>query len=187
MAKKGFILGGGVILLIVSGWLFTGNRFDKTNSKKIKEREVKEKIEITSLAFKNGGWIPVEYTCEGKDINPPLKIKDVPEQTKSLVIMIEDPDAPFKVWDHWIVYNIDPAIRQIPEGQIPKGGQEIKNSFGKLSYGGPCPPPGKAHRYFFKVYALDTVLDKISNKQELFKAMQGHIVGFGQLMGKFKR
>lgn len=142
-------------------------------------------MKITSTAFKNGANIPAKYTCEGKDISPPIEIGKIPQDAKSLALVVEDPDAPGKTWIHWVVWNI-PVKREIAEGEIP-GDQGI-NDFKRNSYGGPCPPSG-THRYFFKVYALDQLLeiDKGSTLGQVQKAMEGHILGFGELMGLYTR
>ncbi|MCK4357577.1 MAG: YbhB/YbcL family Raf kinase inhibitor-like protein [Candidatus Cloacimonetes bacterium] len=142
---------------------------------------------IASTAFAEGEMIPRKYTCDGDDISPPLQISDVPENTKSLALIMDDPDAPVGVWDHWIVFNIPASISQISEGEEPQG-TPGKNSWGRTGYGGPCPPSG-THRYFFKLYALDTMLDLEpgASKKKVLKAMEGHILAQGELMGKYKR
>lgn len=140
---------------------------------------------ISSPVFENGGFIPAKYTCDGDDVNPPLDIKGLPTGTKSLVLIVDDPDAPMGTWDHWIVWNILVKDR-IEENSVP--GVEGVNSFGRHSYGGPCPPSG-THRYFFKVYALDTKLELNPNskKKDVEKAMKGHVLAQGEIMGRYKR
>ena len=140
-----------------------------------------------SSVFEDGSPIPAKYTCQGEDMNPPLEIQDVPENVESLVLVIDDPDAPMGIWDHWIVWNIDPSTKRIEEDSVP--GVEGMNSFRKTSYGGPCPPPGASHRYRFKLYALDTKLDLDSsaNKRDVEEAMEGHIVGQAILIGTCQR
>ncbi len=142
-------------------------------------------LKVTSSAFENNGKIPSRYTCDGENISPPLNIEGIPEGTESLVLIVDDPDAPRGNWDHWIVWNIQPK-RDIEEGSVP--GVEGMNDFRKNSYGGPCPPSG-THRYFFKVYALDTHLDltKDSTKSIVEKAMQNHILAKGELVGLYSR
>jgi Raf kinase inhibitor-like YbhB/YbcL family protein len=144
-----------------------------------------EQLIITSPAFENNKLIPKKYTCDGEDVNPPLNIKGIPEGTISLVLIVDDPDAPMGTWDHWIVWNI-PPVSKIDENSVP--GVEGLNDFRKHSYGGPCPPSG-THRYFFKVYALDTKLDLSSNsrKKDVEKAMKGHILAKGELVGLYSR
>ena len=140
---------------------------------------------ITSPAFENEGVIPSKYTCDGENVNPRLNIDGLPEGTESLVLIVDDPDAPMGTWDHWTVWNIPPSER-IEEDSVP--GTEGLNDFGKHSYGGPCPPSG-THRYFFKVYALDTKLNLngSSRKKDVEKAMKGHILAKGELIGLYKR
>ncbi len=144
-----------------------------------------EKLTITSSVFKNKGVIPAKYTCDGEDVNPPLSVEGVPEETEILVLIVDDPDAPMGTWDHWVVWDIPPT-KKIEENSIP--GTEGLNDFGKHSYGGPCPPSG-THRYFFKVYALDTKLDLPSNsrKRNVEKAMEEHILAKGQITGLYSR
>jgi len=144
-----------------------------------------KKLTITSPAFENNGFIPSKYTCDGDDVNPALKIEGLPEETQSLALIVDDPDAPMGTWDHWIVWNIAPTER-IEENSVP--GTEGLNSFRRHSYGGPCPPSG-THRYFFKVYALDTklALQPSSRKRDVEKAMEGHILAEGEIVGLYKR
>ncbi|MBS3104901.1 YbhB/YbcL family Raf kinase inhibitor-like protein [Candidatus Woesearchaeota archaeon] len=144
-------------------------------------------MELTSSAFTHNSAIPSEYTCDGNDLSPELMISDVPSNAKSLVLISDDPDAPVGTWDHWVVFNIPPLTASIPKGTEPKG-TAGKNSWGRTGYGGPCPPSG-THRYFFKLYALDTTLNlpQGAAKKDLEKAMQGHIVAQAQLMGNYKR
>jgi Raf kinase inhibitor-like YbhB/YbcL family protein len=145
-------------------------------------------LTITSPAFKNGEFIPARFTCDGPDVNPALVIGNVPPEAKSLALIMDDPDAPGGMWVHWVVWNIDPKTREIPEKSAPAGAKQGVNDFRKASYGGPCPPPG-THRYFFKLYALDTMLDLVpkTTKTDLEQAMQGHILAQGELMGRYKR
>ena len=144
-------------------------------------------MKLTSSAFTHNGQIPSEYTCDGDDLSPPLSISDAPLNAKSLVLINDDPDAPVGTWDHWVVFNINPSTKEISKGKEPQG-TAGKNSWGKTGYGGPCPPSG-THRYFFKLYALDTMLHLPvgSTKKNLEMAMQGHIIGQAQLIGNYKR
>lgn len=145
-------------------------------------------MKLTSSAFENGNDIPSKYTCDGGDLIPPLNISEVPENTKSLALIIDDPDAPVGLWVHFILWNIDPMTSEIAENIVPTGSISGINSWGKTGYGGPCPPSG-THRYFFKLYALDTTLDLSStiDKAGLKKAMEGHILDQAELLGKYSR
>lgn len=140
-------------------------------------------MNVTSV-FSHGGNIQPEYTCDGQDKIPPLEISVVPANAKSLALIVDDPDAPMGTWDHWILWNIPPNTKVV-DRQMGVAG---KNSWGKTNYGGPCPPSG-THRYYFKIYALDTMLDlpSGSNKKTLETAMKGHILAEAVLMGKYQR
>ncbi|MCX5715825.1 MAG: YbhB/YbcL family Raf kinase inhibitor-like protein [Candidatus Omnitrophica bacterium] len=142
-------------------------------------------MELTSPEFKNNGSIPAKFTCEGESINPALAVKNIPSGTKSLALIVDDPDAVSGVWTHWIVYDIAPAA-EIGENSVP-GTQGI-NSARNLKYHGPCPPSG-THRYFFRLYALDTMLNLNEgiNRQELERAMKGHTLAQAELIGLYKR
>jgi len=142
-------------------------------------------MDLTSPEFKNNEFIPKKFTCEGEDINPALIIKGVPAGTKSLALIIDDPDASIGTWVHWVVFNI-PLTEEIKENSVP-GKLGMTNS-GKKDFHGPCPPSG-THRYFFKIYALDEMLnlDEGIRKGELEKAMKGHVLGEAQLIGLYKR
>jgi len=140
---------------------------------------------ITSPSFQANQSIPFKYTCKGPDINPPLDIAGIPEKALSLVLVVDDPDAPGKTWVHWLVWNI-PITHHIKENSVP--GEQGWNDFKRTAWGGPCPPSG-THRYLFKIYALDTLLQLSSKttKKELERAMGEHILAFGELVGVFKR
>jgi Raf kinase inhibitor-like YbhB/YbcL family protein len=142
-------------------------------------------LTVMSTAFREGGDIPMKYSCEGENINPPLDIKGLPSGTKTLAIITEDPDTGHGVFDHWLVWNIPPN-KPVEENNAP--GVYGKNDFGNRGYGGPCPPKGK-HRYFFYVYALDAELDLPpgSTKAALKRAMEGHILAVGELMGYYMK
>jgi Raf kinase inhibitor-like YbhB/YbcL family protein len=151
-------------------------------------------IELTSSAFTAGGAIPVEQSCDGKNLSPDLAWSGIPADTKSLVLIVEDPDAPLKPFTHWVLYDLPPKVRQLPAGLppqpfLPMGGGHGKNDFRRYGYGGACPPRGSTHRYFFKVYALDTLLDLSAGatKAEVLEAMTGHVKATGELMGKYSR
>ncbi len=150
-------------------------------------------ISLTSTVFTDGGMIPKDYTCDGMDISPPLTWTGIPEGAKSLAIICDDPDAPMGTWVHWVLFNIPPMIKELspsipPDKVLENGAKQGINDFRKFGYGGPC-PPGGTHRYYFKIYALDTelTLQPGSNKTELLRAMKDHILAEGQLMGRYKR
>ena len=145
------------------------------------------KMKITSSAFQHGGNIPSKFACDGANSSPSLEIADAPSGAKSLVLIVEDPDAPSGLFTHWLVWNISPQTSAIGEGSTPKGVQGT-NDFGKSRYGGPCPPSG-THRYYFKVFALDRELDLPfgAKRSQLEAAMKGHVVAQGELMGRYSR
>jgi hypothetical protein len=159
-------------------------------------KEVKKMV-ITSPAFEHEGGIPLKYTCDGEDVSPPLDWSNVPEGAKSLVLIVDDPDAPDPkapkmTWVHWVLYNIPPDATGLPEGvktsALPEGTSEGINDWKRTGYGGPCPPIG-THRYFHKLYALDTILPKMNKptKADIEKAMKGHVLAHAELIGKYKR
>ncbi len=145
-------------------------------------------FKISTSAFENNGQIPAKYACDGANVNPPLKIENVPQGAKSLAMIFDDMDAPRGSYVHWILWNIDPNIKEIRENSVPEGAVQGMNDFKKQNYGGPC-PPGRAHRYVFKLYALviRLNLDPHSTKADLEKAMKGHVITQTQLMGVYKR
>lgn len=151
------------------------------------------KLVLTSSAFKEGEAIPKQYGCKGVDISPPLEWSGVPDNAKSLALIVDDPDAPMGTWVHWVIFNIPAQTTGLPENvppkdSLPDGAIQGRNDFRNIGYGGPCPPSG-THRYFFKLYALDTALQLKagSSKADVLKAMKGHLVGEGQLMGRYSR
>jgi Raf kinase inhibitor-like YbhB/YbcL family protein len=158
------------------------------------EKAGKEHMELTSTAFTNGAAIPAKYTCDARNVSPPLKWSGVPAGAKSLVLIVDDPDAPAGVWVHWVLYDLPASVTELAE-DLPKsqflahGARQGLNDFKHLGYGGPCPPPGKPHRYFFKLYALDSALDLKPGlkKKDLEAAMEKHILAQGQLMGTYQR
>lgn len=145
-------------------------------------------ILMTSLAFKEGETIPARYTCDAENVSPPLAWSGAPTGTQSLALIVDDPDAPAKTWVHWVAYNIPAGQTSLAEGDSITGVQGV-NDFRKTGYGGPCPPKGKPHRYFFKLYALDGILNLKpgASKADLETAMSGHILAQGQLIGKYGR
>jgi Raf kinase inhibitor-like YbhB/YbcL family protein len=146
------------------------------------------KLNLTSPVFKHEESIPKKFTCQGEDINPELNIENVPEETKSIVLIMDDPDAPVGTWDHWIIWNIEPNTTKITENSIPENSVVGKNGWGRNDYGGPCPPSG-THRYFFKLYCLNKKLDlsRDTKKKDVEKVMKDNIISETVLMGKYKK
>jgi Raf kinase inhibitor-like YbhB/YbcL family protein len=145
-------------------------------------------LKVTSNAFAAGAKIPKKYTCDDSNISPPLRIENIPPGAKSLALIVEDPDAPGGTWNHWLVWNIDPHTSEIRENSVPKNGTQGTTDFGSAKYGGPCPPSG-SHRYYFKVYALDTNLSLSSSAKRgaVEKAIAGHVLAEGSVMGTYSR
>jgi Raf kinase inhibitor-like YbhB/YbcL family protein len=170
-----------VLLLVMLGSILSTGALGK-------EVRKMEKLTVTSAAFAEGAAIASKYTCDGGDVNPPLAIGATPANTRSLALIMDDPDAPVGTWVHWVAWDIPPQTREIPENGIPAGSQQGRNSWKRNDYGGPCPPSG-THRYYFKLYALDTTLALApsATKADLERAMQGHVLAAGQLMGIYKR
>jgi Raf kinase inhibitor-like YbhB/YbcL family protein len=153
----------------------------------------KMEIKMTSSAFKEGDMIPKKYTCDGQDVSPPLAWDSVPEGTKSLALISDDPDAPMGTWVHWVIFNLPPDAKELAENvpsqrELKNGAKQGTTDFRRIGYGGPCPPRG-THRYYFKLYALDTMINLSpgASKSQLLKAMEGHILAQGQLMGRYSR
>lgn len=156
--------------------------------------ESAQDFKLSSNAFDPNGAIPKRFTCEGSDVSPALKWTAPPVGTHSLVLIADDPDAPRGTWVHWVLYDLAASARGLPEGvrpdgEISNGARQGRNDFGKLGYGGPCPPPGPAHRYFFKLYALDakTGLEPGATKDDLERTMRGHILAEAELVGRYRR
>jgi Raf kinase inhibitor-like YbhB/YbcL family protein len=151
-------------------------------------------FELTSSAFKSGDPIPRRYTCEGEDLSPPLHWSVPPAATKSLVIIADDPDAPVGTWVHWVIYDLPLDLRGLteavpPKDRLPNGALQGLNDFKRVGYGGPCPPPGKPHRYYFTLNALDVTLNlkPRASKAQVLDASKGHVLAEAQLMGRFGR
>ncbi len=151
-------------------------------------------LNIESSVFANRGYIPDRYTCDAQDFSPPLIWADIPSSAKSLVLLCDDPDAPYKVWNHWVLFNIPPEVKGLKEAiskeeLIALGITPGVNDFGKIGYGGPCPPQGAAHRYSFNLYALDTILtlEEGTGKKAVIEAMQGHIITEASTVGLYQR
>jgi Raf kinase inhibitor-like YbhB/YbcL family protein len=178
--KRGFFFA--LILLILTGMSCSASPANTPQG------EVAMAIQITSTAFSDGGTIPQKYTCDGENVSPPLAWAGIPAGTRGLALIVDDPDAPRGTWVHWVMFNIPAGQASLPEGAQGMGTQGVTD-FGNAAYGGPCPPAGKPHRYFFKLYALDSSLSLKAGatKAEVEKAMQGHILVQGQLMGKYGR
>jgi Raf kinase inhibitor-like YbhB/YbcL family protein len=150
-------------------------------------------IELTSPAFAPGEPIPTKYSCDGENISPPLQWSDPPQGTQSLALICDDPDAPIGTWVHWVLFNLPAEARSLveavpPDAERPDGSRHGENGWGRLDYGGPCPPSG-THRYVFKLYALDTMLDLEAgaSKKQVLQAMEGHILTETELMGVYSR
>lgn len=199
MNKKYYILFALFILLCGVGQPRTFE-YSNLNQQKVRGQnsiaqkgDTKMAIVITSSAFKEAGMIPPKYTCDGQNISPPLNWQQTPQGVKSFALISDDPDAPVGTWVHWVMWNIPAEVNGLPEGvqpikELPDGSKQGISDFHRPGYGGPCPPSG-THRYYFKIYALDTKLDLPDNstKQSLLAAMKGHILAEGSLMGKYKR
>jgi len=152
------------------------------------------KLELTTMAFRPGRTIPTQFTCSGVNISPSLSWNHPPPRTQSFVLIVDDPDAPAGTWVHWVMYNLPASARKLPEHVPPGtavagGGKQGVNDFPTNGYGGPCPPPGKPHRYFFRLYALDTVLNLRApvHRRDVDSAMKGHVLAQAELMGTFGR
>jgi Raf kinase inhibitor-like YbhB/YbcL family protein len=154
----------------------------------------KATMQVSSTAFSEGQPIPEKYTCDARNVSPPLQWSGAPESTKSLVLIGDDPDAPVGTWVHWVLYDLPATVSALPEDlpksqHTPQGAKQGLNDFKHLGYGGPCPPPGKPHRYFFKLYAVDTVLNLPPGlrKQDVERAIEKHVLAEGRLMGTYQR
>ncbi len=151
-------------------------------------------MKLTSSAFAEGKPIPIQYTCDGAAVSPPLVWSEIPAHTRSFALICDDPDAPGGTWVHWVIYGLPDTARELSERtatteQLPDGARQGLNDFRRVGYGGPCPPPGTPHRYFFKLYALDAdlPLKPRATKAALLRAMEGHVLGAAQLMGTYQR
>lgn len=164
------------------------NPYRSVQAPKLPENLTPLTMKITSTAFENNQQLPVKYTCDGDDVNPPLNFMEVPAETESLVMIVSDPDAPGGTWVHWTIFNIDPKTTEIAENSIPGGARQGQNSWNKSAYGGPCPPSG-THRYFFKLFALDTKLDldETAKSIDIEQNMDKHILAQAQLIGLYSR
>jgi Raf kinase inhibitor-like YbhB/YbcL family protein len=175
-----------VVFVAMLGYL--GNSLDSFSA--VKGGRI---MQITSAAFVESGMMPAKYSCDGQDVSPPLAWQDVPAGTKSMALIVDDPDAPRGTWVHWVAFNIPPDMMKLdeavkPEKESKNGMRQGSNDWPRIGYGGPCPPSG-THRYFFKLYALDTVLElkAEATKVQLLQAMKGHILAEAHLMGTYRR
>lgn len=175
-----------IILMIIGGGLYIFNQGLNGEDKNLNKET--NFMKITSPVFNNNDYIPAKYTCDGENISPPLAIAEVPEKTLSLVLIMDDPDAPTGTWVHWTIWNINPKTTEVKENSVPEASVQGVTSFGDKVYGGPC-PPSNTHHYFFKLYALDTKLDLLSDstKADLEQAMTGHVLSQTVLIGRYKR
>lgn len=151
-------------------------------------------LSVSSSAFQEAGSIPVKYTCDGQDMSPPLAWGEPPQKTKAFALIVDDPDAPGGAFTHWVLFNLPAASRGLPEAmpaqkQLETGALQGKNDFGRIGYGGPCPPRGPAHRYRFTIYVLDSPLNLLAgaSRKQVLDAMKGHILVQGQLTGSYRR
>lgn len=188
--KKALII---FIVIVLAGvglvTIINQNSQDSSQSVPVSQMgEEKNNMKLESSQFKGYTMIPSKYTCDGENVSPPLQISGVPKDAKSLVLVVDDPDAPNGTWTHWTMWNIDPKTTQIPENSIPGGVVQGNTSFGKPGYGGACPPSGQ-HRYFFKLFALDNLLNlnSSSSVQDLEKAIEGHVLATTELVGFYAR
>ena len=179
------------LLLIIAGCALGNTKdnflsYEKTEN--VSRIAFMSSLKLNSKAFSHEGTIPSLYTCDGDDINPPLAIGGVPPESKSLVLIVDDPDAPLGNFDHWILWNISPKTIEIKQNSVPEGAVEGKNDFRKTAYGGPCPPEG-VHRYQFKLYALDTMLTlgADARKKDVERAMRGHVLDETVFVGLYSR
>lgn len=151
-------------------------------------------LELESDAFAEGERIPEEYTCDGRDVSPPLSLRGVPPEAESLALVVDDPDAPVRTWDHWVLFGLGPDTRTVPEAvpgeaEVLDGARQGTNDFGDLGYGGPCPPPGEDHRYVFTIYALDAApgVAAGATKEELLREIEPTVVAEARLTGRYRR
>ncbi len=146
-------------------------------------------VSLSSPAFAHGGTIPRRHTCDGVDVSPELAWGSLPEGTRSLALIVDDPDAPRGLFTHWVAYGLPPNLRGLPEGSLPREAHEGVNDFRRNGWSGPCPPGGRSHRYFFRLYALDGEISGLRrpSRTQLLQAMEGHVLGVGELMGTYGR
>lgn len=195
LSYRAFIIA--LILFFILPGVTGFNAFLVTDSHAEEPEQISQTVKeltISSTAFEDGKMIPKVYTCDGEDRSPNIKWNEPPPGTKSFALICEDPDAPAGTWIHWVIFNIPDTTRELAAGfpdaaEFPGEIRQGRNDFGRIGYGGPCPPSGKPHRYFFRIFALDQMLNLPpgSDRKELDQAMENHILSNGHLMGKYKR
>lgn len=180
---------GIIVLLLIFGafYLFFTFRTPSETPLTTNSDTPMSELTLASEVFLDKETIPLQYTCDGADVSPPLMVSGIPEGAVSLTLIMDDPDAPVGTWDHWVIFNMPPTLTEIGEGIEPEG-TPGNNSWGRTGYGGPCPPDGE-HRYFFKLFALDITLDlsQGASKEDVLSAMEGHTLGEAELMGRYTR
>lgn len=183
-----------VFLLLSVSLVFSSTVTACAREEPASQNEVKATLSFSSTAFKEGGEIPVKYTCDGQDISPPFVWFESPQNTQSFALIVDDPDAPSGSFTHWVLYNLPASVHQLEEGitnqeQLKNGAIQGMNDFGRIGYGGPCPPSGPAHEYRFTIYALDKSLTMKpgASKNQLLDAIKGHILAQGRLIGRYQR
>lgn len=191
--KLKLVLIFGIIIVVIITGVVSFLAFQKREVKETKPKESPiskpiSKMKLASAAFSENQMIPQKYTCDGENVSPPLSISEAPPNTQSLVLIMDDPDAPGRTFVHWTMWNIDPNATEVPEGSVPKGAVEGLTDFGTKGYDGPCPPSG-THRYIFKLYALGTPLSisENSRKEDLEREMADHVLDFTQFIGLYSR
>ena len=182
------------VAVLLTAFMFTLVTVAGYQSRAEPPKEADMELSVSSSVFAEGDVIPDSYTCQGRDISPPLVWSQPPAGTQSLALIVDDPDAPVGVFTHWVIFNIPADSGGLPEAvptqaELPSGALQGKNDFGRTGYAGPCPPPGRPHRYQFTVYALDSRLDLRAgaSKEQLLAAMQGHVLAQGKLSGSYQR
>jgi Raf kinase inhibitor-like YbhB/YbcL family protein len=184
-----------IVIMLAGFLLLTGSGAGRAPGTHAPESSsTTSQMRLNTTAFEAGGFIPARFTCKGSDVSPPLVWSGNPANTKAFALVVEDPDAPGGTWTHWLAYDLPPSAHALPEdvpatGEVAGGGKQGMNDFGSLGYGGPCPPPGKPHRYFFRLYALNAPLGLKAGakKEEVRAALRGRVLAEADLMGRFKR
>jgi len=193
-SQVGAVVSRQLVLLLAVLMVFSSTATACAREVPAPQKEIEMTLSLSSTTFKEGDKIPVKYTCDGQDISPPLIWGEPPQKTQTFALIVDDPDAPSGIFTHWVLFNLPANVRQLSEGipaqeRLQNGALQGKNDFGRIGYGGPCPPHGLAHRYHFTLYALDEPLDLKpgASKKQLLDVMKGHILAQGQLMGTYQR